>query len=97
MRFLLVAVFLMLSACEQNTVVQARYECDGGKTLNATFTNGEEVSVNVDEQIFTIGRAEATSGTMYESEAEGMSFWSQGIDAVFIAQTGAAPLKCRRR
>ena len=87
----------MLSACEQNTVVQARYECEGGKTLNATFTNGEEVSIAVEGQTFNIARAEATSSAKYESKAEGVSFWSKGIDALFIAKTGAAPLKCRRR
>jgi len=95
--FLFIAVLLMLSACEQSTVIQARYECDGGKVLNATFTDGKEVAIVVDGQTFRINRAEAASGTMYESESEGVSFWSKGIDALFVSQTEAAPLKCRRR
>jgi membrane-bound inhibitor of C-type lysozyme len=96
-RLLIIAVLFMLSACEQNTVIQARYECEGGKILNATFTNGEEVSIDIEGQAFNIARAEATSGAKYESKEEGISFWSKGIDAIFIAKTGATPLKCRRR
>ncbi len=87
---------LFLGACEQNTEAKARYECDDGTILNATFTNGEKVTIETDDQTFTIGRAEAASGTKYESDADGVSFWSKGIDALFVSKPGAAPLKCRR-
>lgn len=85
---------LALSACEQNTVAEARYECGNRKTLNATFINGKEVLIDLDGAQYKMARTEAASGAKYESD--GSSFWSKGIDALFVARPGDAPLKCRR-
>lgn len=93
----LAVVALSLGACEQDTVVQARYECNNGKVLIATFTNGKQVTIESDSLSFNLPRVEATSGTKYESEADGTVFWSKGIDAAFIGGNGVAPLSCRRK
>lgn len=90
------AFAVILSACNQENIVHARYQCEGGRVLDASFVNGEYVEINFDEMTYKIPRVEAASGAKYEVGEEGRMFWSKGIDALFILHKGAVPLKCRR-
>lgn len=86
----------MLAACDQQSVAHARYQCEDGRALNASFVNGEYVDITFEEMTYRIPRIEAASGAKYEVTEEGRIFWSKGVDALFILSKGAAPLKCRR-
>lgn len=85
-----------LAGCNQENIVHARYQCEGGKVVNASFIDGKHVDITLDEVTHRIPRVEAASGVKYELPDEGKLFWSKGIDALYIPQTGAAPLVCRR-
>ncbi len=87
---------LLLAGCNQETVAHARYQCDGGHVVNASFVNGEYVDVTYEEMTYRIPRVEAASGAKYEVAEDGRLFWSKGIDALFVLTKGTPTLKCRR-
>lgn len=92
----LLSLAIMLSACNQENVAHARYQCEGGRVLNASFVNGEYVEISYDDMTYRIPRVEAASGAKYEISEDGRVFWSKGIDAMFVLHKGETPLKCRR-
>lgn len=85
-----------LSGCNQEHRVESRYQCEGGQVLNASFVDGQYVDITLDDITHRIPRVQSASSVQYENADEGRLFWSKGIDALYIPQKGAAPLKCRR-
>lgn len=94
--FLTVLAALTLGACEQETVSSATYSCEGGQVLNVTFTDGQNVSVEIAGRVHSIPRTESSSGAKYELQSTGTIFWSKGMDVNFVEYKDAPVLKCRR-
>ena len=64
--------------------IQASYVCADSKTINATFNNGEEPSVDLvlsDGNKMTLPRVESASGGKYANEDQSIVFWNGGNDA----------------
>lgn len=93
---LLLCAGLLLSGCEQETTVNATYDCGGGRVLQTAFTDGNHVSVTYNGTTVTLPRTVSASGAKYESPETGTVFWSKGIDANFVEKEGGAVLGCRR-
>lgn len=90
------------AAGEQTFIAQAVYACDGGKTVTASFYEGEPIFVepgqmpipagNVkivldDGRNFDLPQTISASGVRYANEDESFIFWNKG-DAVMIFENG---------
>lgn len=89
-------------AQNENLIAQAIYVCDGGKTVNAVFYQGESaavepgqmpqpsgsVKVNLnDGRSFDLPQTISASGARYANEDESFIFWNKG-DSVMILEEG---------
>lgn len=87
---------------EQNFIAQAVYVCDGGKTIEARFYEGDPVfvapgqmpipagSVKIvlsDGRDFELPQTISASGARYANEDESLIFWNKG-DSVMIFENG---------
>lgn len=87
---------------DQKFIAQAVYVCDGGKTADASFYEGEPVfiepgqmpipagSVKVvldDGRDFDLPQTISASGARYANEDESFIFWNKG-DSVMIFENG---------
>ena len=90
------------AAGEQIFIAQAVYVCDGGKTVKASFYEGEPVfvepgqmpipagSVKIvldDGRNFDLPQTISASGVRYANEDESFIFWNKG-DGVLIFENG---------
>ncbi len=90
------------AAGEQTFIARAVYVCDGGKTIAASFYEGEPVfiepgqmpipagSVKIvlsDGRNFDLPQTISASGARYANENESIIFWNKG-DAVMIFENG---------
>ena len=69
--------------------IKARFACNGGKSIDATFTNGPTSSVRL---VLSDGRAlslpaMSASGARYANADESVVFWNKG-DTAFIEEKG---------
>lgn len=74
----------------QESSVQANFTCSGDKTIEATFNNGAESSVDLvlsDGTTLNLPRAVSGSGARYANEDESIVFWNQGSEA-FLEENG---------
>lgn len=91
----------LLCACEEKSVSSTSvYDCKN-QTIQATFTDGQQVTVVMGEgeaeKSETLNRIESDSGAKYASEDETVIFWSKGREANYIPAKGMNPLLCMRR
>lgn len=94
--FFSVVAALALGGCNQETVSHATYKCETGQIVNATFTDGKNVSVEMAGKTYSIPRTQSASGAKYESPETGTIFWSKGMDINFVEFKDAPVLKCQR-
>lgn len=74
----------------QETTTQANFTCNDDKTIEATFKNGAESSVDLvmsDGTTISLPRVESASGAKYANEDESIVFWNQGSEA-FLEENG---------
>lgn len=84
---------------ERNLITSATYVCDGGKTVEAAFYEGETVSVEPGEMPVPTGSAEiilsdgrsfdlpqtiSASGARYANDDESFVFWEKGGSALIL-------------
>jgi membrane-bound inhibitor of C-type lysozyme/putative hemolysin len=70
--------------------IRAFFACDGGKTVNAVFTNGTQSSVKLnlsDGRKLSVPQAMSGSGARYANRDESFVFWNKGNTA-FIEENG---------
>lgn len=94
--FFSVMAVLALGACNQEAVSHATYQCETGQIVNATFTDGKHVSVEMAGKNYSIPRVQSASGAKYESPETGTVFWSKGMDINFVEFKDGPVLKCQR-
>lgn len=100
MRVNLLACFALIGflvACDNGDAVsKSRYSCPGNLWIEATFSGGKQVEIDIEGRKIILPRVESASGVRYETE-DGQFFWSKGKDAQFVEKQGAAPISCQRR
>lgn len=70
--------------------IEARFTCDGGKTIDATFVNSGGGSVKLvlsDGRAMTLPQTRSGSGARYASHGERIVFWNKG-DTAFVDERG---------
>jgi membrane-bound inhibitor of C-type lysozyme len=70
--------------------LQARFACDDGKTIDATFVNTGGGSVQLglsDGRSLTLPQTRSGSGARYANKGETIVFWNKG-DTAFIDEGG---------
>lgn len=70
--------------------INAKFTCDGGKTIDATFVNTGKGSVKLvlsDGRSLTLPQAMSASGARYANKDESVVFWNKGNTA-FIDEGG---------
>jgi putative hemolysin len=70
--------------------IRARFTCSGGKSVDATFVNGAQSSVQLklsDGRSLTLPQAMSASGARYANKDESFVFWNKGNTA-FIEESG---------
>ena len=73
-------------------IVQARFRCEGGRTIDAVFSNGARSSVSLalsDGRSVSLPQAQSGSGARYASAGDRIVFWNKG-DSAFIEEDGKA-------
>jgi len=104
-RFASLAAFalLALTACAQpqlaspdgartasTQTIRAHFACSGGKSVDATFVNGAQSTVQLalsDGRSLTLPQAMSASGARYANKDETFVFWNKGNTA-FIEENG---------
>ena len=72
--------------------IKARFACNDGKSIDATFVNGPDSSVRLvlsDGRKVTLPQAMSASGARYANADESLVFWNKGNTA-FIEENGKA-------
>ena len=72
------------------STVHARFRCQGGKTVDAVFSNGAQSSVSLqlsDGRALTLPQGLSGSGARYADAAERTVFWNKG-DTAFLDENG---------
>ena len=75
-----------------DSIVQARFRCQDGRTIDAVFSNGTQNSVSLalaDGRSITLPQAPTASGARYASAGDRIVFWNKGNTA-FIEEDGTA-------
>ena len=70
--------------------IHARFTCKGGKTVDATFINAAQSSVDLvlsDGRKISLPQAMSASGARYANSGETFVFWNKGNTA-FIEESG---------
>jgi membrane-bound inhibitor of C-type lysozyme len=70
--------------------IDARFNCDGGKSIDAAFDNGPKPSVRLslsDGRHLILPQARSGSGARYANGDESIVFWNKGDTAV-IEESG---------
>ena len=73
-------------------IVQAQFRCNGGKTVDAVFSNGSRSSVSLalsDGRSISLPQAPSGSGARYASAGDRIVFWNKGNSA-FLEEDGTA-------
>ncbi|MFO1415464.1 MAG: DUF333 domain-containing protein [Burkholderiales bacterium] len=71
-------------------VIRAKFACEGGKTIAATFRNGTPASVQLalsDGRKLDLPQAMSASGARYANADESVVFWNKGNTA-FLEENG---------
>ena len=75
-----------------DAIVQARFHCQGGRTIDAVFSNGARSSVSLalsDGRSISLPQAESGSGARYANAGDRVVFWNKGNTA-FVEEDGKA-------
>ena len=70
--------------------LKAVFRCSGGKTIDATFRNGNQGSVRLalsDGRTLDLPQARSASGARYANAGDAVVFWNKG-DTAFIEENG---------
>ena len=73
-------------------IVQARFHCQGDRTIDAVFSNGSQSSVSLalsDGRSISLPQAESGSGARYANAGDRVVFWNKGNTA-FVEEDGKA-------
>jgi membrane-bound inhibitor of C-type lysozyme len=71
--------------------IDAHFDCDGGKSIEAIFDNGAEPGVRLslsDGRRWLLPQALSASGARYANADESTVFWNKG-DTAFVEENGA--------
>jgi len=70
--------------------IHARFVCSGGRSIEATFVDGENSHVRLvlsDGRKLTVPQARSASGARYATAGDSFVFWNKGNTA-FIEEAG---------
>ena len=73
-------------------IIRARFQCQGGRTIEAVFSNGTRSSVSLalsDGRSISLPQASSGSGARYASAGDRIVFWNKG-DTAFVEEDGKA-------
>jgi membrane-bound inhibitor of C-type lysozyme len=81
---------LCMAGAVHAETIHARFDCDGGKSIEAAFDNGPKPSVELalsDGRRWVLPQALSASGARYANGDESIVFWNKGNTA-FIEEGG---------
>jgi membrane-bound inhibitor of C-type lysozyme len=80
------------AAAAHGETINAHFECDDGKSIDAAFDNGAKPGVHLslsDGRRWVLPQARSASGARYANADESIVFWNKG-DTAFVEENGAA-------
>ena len=80
----------LCSPATAGTVIRAVFRCEGGRSIDALFSNGTRSSVSLalsDGRTLSLPQAQSASGARYAGADESFVFWNKGNTA-FIDEGG---------